>query len=469
MWQVLILFVQKSINKLLTVDHTIMSMSFKELALILTLLPAFLACEKEKNLNVANQSSSFLQKKFFVSKEQAMALVETLQRNKRTTETNGKEIGDIATFTDRAGIAIFYVINFKDNKGHLLLSADKRMKPVLAFSDSGIFDLETDNPGIQLWKNFIAEHAVGIRGKTEASIDIVNEWRQFEIGQGAGFKTTDQPVWTPEASCEYFATHPIPPNVTIQHLTYNVAHWLQGKGYNAHCPNGIVVPNCTKSGIFPCGKALVGCGPLAIGQVLKFHHKSVTVEGTNYTEAMLNGMPMTHSGDCPPPDNTGNGNLSHLLRDIGKATGATYNTVVPALGVPMSGSGCQTWMEPGKTDDFFVARGFTSYDLDFFNSANQTAIKNQLLAQRPVIVYGSNCSACLSNMHMWVIDGIQDLHAIYQDQNGYCYEYTTYYYQMNWGWANSVQNDTWFAYDNIVGDGILYNSANMKAYIIIPN
>jgi hypothetical protein len=446
-----------------------MKMNFRIRALLFVLVVLISGCSKENELGVGNQSPASLDKKFFVTKSEALALVETLQRNRRTTETSGKEVNDIATFTDRAGKVIFYVINFKDNRGHLVLSADKRVKPVLAFSESGIFDLETENPGIQLWKDFVAENATAIRGKTEASIDMVNEWRQFEIGQGPGFKTTDQPVWTPEASCEYFATHPIPQNVTIQHLTYNVSHWLQGQGYNAHCPNGIVVPNCTKSGIFPCGKAPVGCGPLAIGQVLRYHHKAVTIEGTNYSEAMLNGMPMTHSGDCPPPDNTGNGNLSHLLRDIGKATGATYNTLVPALGIPMSGSGCQTWMEPGKTDDFFAARGFTSYDLDFFNSANQVSIKNQLLAQRPVIVFGSNCSACLKNMHVWIIDGIQDLHAIFQDQAGFCYEYSTYYYQMNWGWDSSAQNNTWFAYNNIVGDGVLYNSANMKAYIIIPN
>lgn len=446
-----------------------MRMNFREWALILTLVFAFLACDKENNLNVADQSPSILQKKFFVSKSEALALVETLQRNRRATETSGKEVGNIAAFNDRAGIAIFYVINFKDNKGHLLLSADKRMKPVLAFSDTGIFDLETDNPGVQLWKDFIAEHAAGIRGKTEASIDIVNEWRQFEAGQGPGFKTTDQPVWTPDAGCEYFVTHPIPANVTIAHLTHNVAQWGQGKGYNAHCPNGITVPNCTKSGAFPCSKALVGCGPLAIGEVLRYHHRAVSIESTNYTAAMFNGMPPKQSDDCAPLDNTANGNLAHLLRDIGKATGAIYNTVVPALGIPMSGSGCQTWMEPGKTDDFFAARGFTSYDLDFFNPANQTTIKSQLLAQRPVIVYGSSCSVCLKNMHVWVIDGIQDLHTIFQDQNGYCYEYNSYYYQMNWGWDGSSQNSTWFTYDNIVGDGILYNSSNMKAYIIIPN
>lgn len=447
-----------------------MRMNFRKGALILTLILSFLACSKENELPVKSElSQKSVQDKFLITKKEALALVGTSQRTARTTETIPKEVDDLKTFADRQGRAIFYVISYKNNEGFLVLSADKRMKPVLAFSDTGTFDLETDNPGIQLWKDLISENSAGVRQRTEAHIDIINEWRQFEAGKGASFRTTDQPVWTPEASCEYFVTHPIPQNVTVQHLTHNVARWAQWEGYNAHCPDGITVPNCTKSGTFPCGNALVGCGPVAIGQVLKYHHRTVNIEGTTYSGAMFTGMPLTQPSDCFPPDNTNTGNLAHLLRDIGKATGATYNTVVPAFGIPMSGSGCQTWMEPGKVDDFFAARGFTSYDLDFFNSANQTTIKNQLLAQRPVIVFGSNCNVCLKNMHVWIIDGVQDLHAIFQDQNGYCYEHTSHFYQMNWGWGNSAENNTWFAYDNIVGDGILYNSAGMKAYIIIPN
>ena len=61
---------------------------------------------------------------------------------------------------------------------------------------------------------------------------------------------------------------------------------------------------------------------MAIGEVLRYHHKSVSIEGTNYTSAMFTGMPQSHSGSCAPLDNTGNGNLSHLLRDIGIAVGA---------------------------------------------------------------------------------------------------------------------------------------------------
>ncbi|GGN00133.1 hypothetical protein GCM10010967_37850 [Dyadobacter beijingensis] len=229
----------------------------KRYALLCALFLCVFACSKDKDVNVGSDQSRLSKDKFLITQSEALALIGKSQRNARTTEAIPKEAEGMKTFADRQGRLIFFVITCKNDLGFLLLSADKRMKPVLAFSESGTFDLGTDNPGIQLWKDLIAENAAGVRQNTEAHINIINEWRQFEAGEGAGFHTTDQPVWTPEASCEYFVTHPIPPNVTVQHLTHNLARWGQWEAYNAHCPAGITVPNCTKSGTFPCGAAIL--------------------------------------------------------------------------------------------------------------------------------------------------------------------------------------------------------------------
>jgi hypothetical protein len=447
-----------------------MMWNFKRYVLLLSFALFVLSCSKDENLKVDRvESEKYLNDKFAISREEALALIENSHKNARTLDNKKKDkkVKKMEDFIDPQGKTIFYSINYENNEGFLLMSADRRMKPLLAYSDKGAFNLNTDNPGIQLWKDFIVENAKAASKKDKAHINIVNEWRLFEQGEGANLRTTDQPIWTPEASCEYFVTHPIPTNRVVRHMTDTVAFWRQGQGYNAHCPDGVNTPNC--SGLFACSNAPVGCGPLAIGQVLKYYARTVNIEGTSYTTEMLNAMPRQHSGDCTPTDGTPNGNMSHMLRDIGEAVDATYNTLVPFLGIPMSGSGCQTWSQPGKTDDFFAARGFAAYDLDFFNTSNQLTIKNSLLARRPVIVYGSNCSTCFANMHIWIIDGVQDLHSIYQDQQGFCYEYTSILYQMNWGWSDQEENNHWFSYTDITGDGTLYNSSNMKAYIITPN
>jgi hypothetical protein len=432
---------------------------------ILTIL--FASCSRKTDPDLNEEVKNQISQKFLVSRGEALLLTSGTAKNARPGESTDREIEEIADFVDKFGRIVFYAMNFKNESGFLLLSADKRLKPILAFSDKGAFNMNSENPGLQLWKDMIAEHFANVQQKDTAHINVVNQWRRFEAGlDRPNVRTNDQPIYTPEASCEYFVTHPIPPNVTIQHLTANVAFWEQGKGYNANCPNGIVTKNCGAAA-FECGKAPVGCGPLAIGEVLKYYHPAITVNGHSYSSADIQNMPTSRPFVCNS-NNVNEVRLSQFLRDIGQEVNATYNTVVPALGIPMSGSGCQTWSTPGKTDDFFSAHGFTSFDLDFFNMANQETIRSELLASRPVIVFGSSCSVCLAAQHIWVIDGIQDLYAIFQDQQGFCYSHHNVVFQMNWGWADASENNGWFSYTDITGDGTLYNSSNMKAYIARP-
>ena len=424
-------------------------------------------CAKNEVADPPLKESSTTKNRFFLTQGEAIKLVAgdalaLLNRNARTSEGDEKIIKDVRSFYNEDGAIVFYIVNYEDDKGFTLLSADRRMKPILAFSDEGVFDEKTDNPGIQLWFDIIKENFKGAQRQTEAHIDIVNYWKQLEQNPDGG-RTSDQPIYTAEESCEWFVTHPIPANTTIQHLTDNLSLWRQDRGYNAFCPAGSSALNC--KGKYECGKAPTGCGPVAVAQVLKYHHKPVTVNGHAYSTASLNNMPRIAPDECVPV-NANHINLAQLLRDTGKDLDAVYNTIVPALGIPMSGSGCQTWNIPGHIDNFFSNRGYTSFDKDFFT--NSGIVNTELRASRPVIVFGSSCAACIANQHIWVMDGIKDLYAIFNDLNGFCYENHAVYYQMNWGWQNPDENNGWFSYTGITGSGTLYNSSNMRAYIIQP-
>lgn len=444
-----------------------MKINHISLLVSLLLVVLFLSCYKKNDPGPNETAISQFPKRFFVSRDEALSLVSSPARNVRSSESVDPEVEEITDFADRFGRVIFYALNFKNASGFLVLSADRRLQPILAFSDKGAFNINSENPGLQLWKDIIAEYFANAQQKDSAHVNVVNQWARFEAGlDRPNGRLCDQPIYSPEESCEYFVTHPIPSNVTIQHLTANVAFWEQGEGYNANCPNGIVTKNCN-SAVFDCGKAPVGCGPLAIGEVLRYYHPATTINGHSYSSADIQNMPTDRPFVCNS-NNVNEVRLSQFLRDIGQEVNATYNTLVPALGIPLSGSGCQTWSTPGKTDDFFSSHGFTSFDLDFFNMANQETIRSELLASRPVIVFGSSCSVCLAAQHVWVIDGIKDLYAIFQDQQGYCYLHHNVVFQMNWGWADASENSGWFSYTDITGDGTLYNSANMKAYIIRP-
>lgn len=417
-----------------------MKNSLTSIIALFLLATLFLDCSKSNEPKLDKVSQNQKKKRFSVSRNEAMSLTLGSIKSARAGEHVGHEIEEIKDFIDKDGHIVFYAINFKRDAGFLLLAADRRLKPILAFSDKGAFNMHSENPGLQLWKDIIAEHFANVQQNDSAHINVINQWRRFEAGiDRPNGRTNDQPIYTPEESCEYFVTHPIPPNVTIQHLTASVAFWEQGLGYNANCPSGIVTKNCSPA-VFDCGKAPVGCGPLAIGEVLKYYHPAISINGHSYSSADILNMPVTRSNNCNSND-ANETRLSQFLRDIGVEVNATYNTLVPALGIPMSGSGCQTWSTPGKTDDFFSGHGFTSFDLDFFDSSNQATIRSELLASRPVIVFGSSCTICLAAQHVWVIDGIKDLFAIFQDQSGYCYEHHNVVFQMNWGWGSTWENN----------------------------
>jgi hypothetical protein len=150
------------------------------------------------------------------TRKEAMTLSDN--SNARTHGGTKKEVQEMTAFLDARGTTVFYSINYKDNQGFLVLSADRRLAPVLAYSDEGSFDLKTSNPGIQLWKDLVISNLNEVEKNDSAHIDVVNHWKQFEEGNFANGRTSDAPVLTPEASCEYFVTHPTRPT--------GLWHWL---------------------------------------------------------------------------------------------------------------------------------------------------------------------------------------------------------------------------------------------------
>jgi hypothetical protein len=435
---------------------------------IAVLLLAAAGCSKTNALEPDSKTSENPKmENFEVSLKEALDLATNgntdQNSNVRTDATGRKIVKKVEPFIDARGKTVFYVINFDENKGFLLLSADRRLTPILAYSDENAFDLKTDNPGLLLWEDLVVEHLRGVEKNQKAHIDVINQWRQFEDTNHINGRTTDAPVLTPEASCQYFVTHPIPANVTIQHMTDQFTNWSQGPGYNYYCPANSF-PGCGGN----CNIAVTGCGPVAVGQVLRYHKKAITTNGRTFTAAMFNAMPKSLSSNNCALSVESQQNVAHLLRDTGVDLNVIYNTPNILLGGLVSGTGCQSWNIPGHTDNFFSNHGYTSFDINFFDPGSENTVRTELLAHRPVVVFGSSCSSCLKNAHIWVMDGVQDLHNIYQDQNGYCYENRVTLYQMNWGWLNVSENSGWFNYTSISGSGTLYNSSNMIAYIVRP-
>lgn len=128
--------------------------------LILTIL--FAACSRNADPDLNAGLEKQKPKKFSVSRREAMLLPFGTAKNARPGEFANREVEEIADYVDKLSRTIFYAINFKNESGFLLLSADKRLKPILAFSDKGAFNMNSENPGLQLWKDMVAEHFANV-------------------------------------------------------------------------------------------------------------------------------------------------------------------------------------------------------------------------------------------------------------------------------------------------------------------
>lgn len=177
------------------------------------------------------------------------------------------DIKEIKTIK-KNGLPFFYIINSKDNKGWVILSADLNYKPVLAFGERGNFDTSSLTNGAAQWFNTHYNNIKHIRDKTKSLPDsaakrknreawegIAEEYRNSELQQQvkslssesspSGAVTpnvlqppppppTDDPgtqyVYTTVNSSEVLSTTTIGPLCATE--------WDQYPPYNMYCPTG---------------------------------------------------------------------------------------------------------------------------------------------------------------------------------------------------------------------------------------
>ncbi len=151
----------------------------------------------------------------------------------------------------------FYVFNTPDEQGFAIVAADLRVpNQVLAYSDHGSFDTETDNPGMALFLEMAKDYVAERIATAEAQEDSLTE----SICQKLGIKTknnTENGLRT-KNKIEYIRC------TTAGLPTYHIdnrghldpllkTHWDQCLPYNYYCR----------------GEA-AGCAPIAVAQIMAY-------------------------------------------------------------------------------------------------------------------------------------------------------------------------------------------------------
>lgn len=281
----------------------------------------------------------------------------------------------------------FYIVNY--DKGFVMISADKRVAPILAFSDTNNFDFEKEehSEGLSYWLNYTSEGILNLTQK-EANDSIKHIWGEFtKSNYNISAKI---PIEEPDCTPYNIIKGPF-----IQ------TKWGQGYSYNDFTPNY----NCPN---YIGGYTPTGCVATALAQIMYKYQKPSTF---NYNNMYLN---------------FGTTETALLMKDIGDKVGMKYS--------------CEG--SSSSTENAYNALKNYGYANVKKENYNYQKVKNILDSGHPVIISGGNMTGGLfpkyENGHMWIIDGYMS----YVDP---CWG-STLHFRMNWGWSGA--NDGYYAFNN---------------------
>ncbi len=299
------------------------------------------------------------------------------------------------------GETSFYVFNFGDT-GFVILSADDNYRPIVGYSDEGIFETENMSPEAAYYLNSIAEGRSQTH-RTAQSAEVAVEWEMLkESGK-------------------------LPSRNRGKKATYLVeTRWNQNDPYNYFCPHASGGPG---------GKAYAGCVATAMSQVMKYWNHPTQGSGSHsyfYEGETLsaNFGETTYDWDNMPLTITN----SSSQEKIDAVAYFMYHCGV-AVDMMYSGSGSGAYSED-VPDAVLMYFGYSnkarlrkrdSYSLEEW----QAMLKDSFDQGWPVYYSGNSSDAG----HAFVCDGY--------DENDL--------FHFNWGWGGS--SNGWFVVDEIDYNG----------------
>jgi len=155
-------------------------------------------------------------------------------------------------------ISSYYVFNKGENNGFIIVSADERTKPILAYSTEGTFNTSTLPHTLKYWLNVYNKEILSIQSADKKLTTTINN--------------------TETANNSSYASSIAPLLGTIK--------WNQGEPYNNLCP--LIPPaNTTKS--------VTGCVATGMAQVMMFHKWPISGTGSNTYISRSNSIQLTQS------------------------------------------------------------------------------------------------------------------------------------------------------------------------------
>ena len=323
--------------------------------------------------------------------------------------TNQKSVDEIFPIDDRNGINALYVINYEEG-GFVVLSADRRVEPVLAYSVDNMIDVNADifNPGMVDW--FIYTTA----------------YIEDERDQGGSPHRLMSMLWDTvielPVDIYYLSFQDICPADGLVHMVgpHLETQWGQGCGYNDNvdysCPDDS----------HRCYRAPTGCVATAMAQIARFW--SVDYENEN-------GTPVIHFWDDMPNQLNNEGESSDvaiLMSNMGGLVDMNYGC---------DGSTASSGDAYDEFVDNFGLSNAQERDLD--SNSDYQAMFSNIEDGYPVYLRGCRIKetswklfTSYEGCHAWIADGTSERRLC----TGEILE-DTFKIHMNWGWNGNSDGE----------------------------
>ena len=323
-----------------------------------------------------------------VTKQQALAKAQTFMQSKgivlkgELNAVNGpKRVGAL-----RDDEAAYYVFNNRQNGGFVIVSGDSRTKDILAYSDTGTFDMDNMSPEMAYILETYA-HDIGLLGVDNSE----NESGGILMrSAGAVTQTPVQPLLT--------------------------SKWDQGAPYNRTAPIYTYSSGTT-------ARCYAGCVGSAVAQIVYYYRNRLPAK----TQVEIPAYTCSNGVKVPKVAKGTAFNWSSMWDEYVASLTTTQLNAVANL-VFYCGSACKSEFGPSKTNaplskvksalvDYF---GFSS-DIKLVTRSDYTAQRweqlliDELVAGRPIFFNGISYSV----NHAFLLDGY--------DGAGY--------FHVNWGWG----------------------------------
>ena len=298
----------------------------------------------------------------------------------------------------------FYIFN-NDSHGFVIISADDRMSPILAYSDTGPFILDNiPNYIVEYLLSYLAELEYINESDGNISEDMITSYIEIEEG-----------INSMEPSSSFIMSNKTLPS-TIAPLLGTIK-WGQGAPFNELCPiiNGTV-------------QALTGCVATAMAQIMKYYQyptkgigsKTYTTETQNIT-CSFDFENTSFDYSLMLPQYIEDEYASEQATEVAKLMSACG--VAVSMNYKTSASGAYASNIPQAMIDYF------NYDSDMYYLKREyflydewmELIKSELSEGRPVMYSG-----IATGGHQFIFDGYDSDNLVH----------------VNWGWSG--KNDGYF-------------------------